>query len=400
MGRLWQSGFETGNTTNGIEWTAWATTAVQTSIVRSGTYAYKVGGPLVSGVQHRVRHQFAASNSNGPFFARVYVYFATLPSVQSKFFGLGNNTNPTGSGCSAYLTIDNTGAVRLFDEDGQIGSASSALSTGQWYCFEIYFDRTGSAGSHIVKARIDEVEFAGATNRDVALGVYQFHVGGNMNGESNSVGEWYFDDAALNDSTGSFQNSYPGKGHIIALKPNGAGDTSDWTGDYTAVDDVSPNDGTDYLESNTLDQVEDMNIEDPSAMGASDTVNVVAVRARFARNATGGGSPAFVTRVKAAPAGTVDESVAIAPTATTYSSDKVSTPLTLCHVIYDLPGASTTPWSKSDVQNAQIGVRTSTGATDANRVTKLWMEVDYVEAVGASTVVKDVIGSKIIPGSR
>ncbi len=48
-------------------------------------------------------------------------------------------------------------------------------------------------------------------------------------------------------------------------------------------------------------------------------------------------------------------------------------PLTM----YDLPGASTTAWTASDLDTAQIGYRISTGNTNNVRISTVWMSIDY-----------------------
>src|SRR3990172_6946830 len=77
---------------------------------------------------------------------------------------------------------------------------------------------------------------------------YQYVAGGgNRRSEAQTQGEWYFDDIAINSSTGSFQNSYPGAGRIVALRPNAAGDSADFArggtdsgANWSQTDEVTP----------------------------------------------------------------------------------------------------------------------------------------------------------------
>jgi hypothetical protein len=129
----------------------------------------------------------------------------------------------------------------------------------------------------------------------------------------NGYGDWYFDDLAINDSNGSFQNSWPGDGAVIRLKPNAAGDASDWTNDYTAVDEVTPDEGTTLVASKTLNHIYDYDIEDThSALTPGSTINVVQVGVRY-NGASGSANSSFVTRIKASSGGTVEEGTAITP---------------------------------------------------------------------------------------
>ena len=169
MARLWSSGFELNTITSGEEFgTAGGT--IQTTVVRSGTYAGRITS-LSSGAPKQFSQNFASVNSNGPFFFRAYFRVATLPTAENTIISLENST---GAGVLiVYITLDETGVLRLRDEDGVIGSPSSVLSLGTWYRIELQYDRTGASGSHIVNARLDGTQFAGSSTRSLSTGVYR-----------------------------------------------------------------------------------------------------------------------------------------------------------------------------------------------------------------------------------
>jgi hypothetical protein len=108
-----------------------------------------------------------------------------------------------------------------------------------------------------VEAKVDGASaFASSSTRSLSSGIRQFLLGGNLNSEAQTTGDWFFDDLAINDNTGSFQNSYPGEGKIIHLKPNAAGDSNGFSvqvggtvgssNNYTRVNEVTPDDATSY----------------------------------------------------------------------------------------------------------------------------------------------------------
>ena len=139
MARLWSSGFESNTITANVEWSSNSgSPSIQTTTVRSGTYALQINS--LSGVTaKRLLYQFKSSNNLGPFYARVYVNFATFPGAENVFFMLTPNTN--GSATSAIrITVNNTGVLRLRNNSTQVGSASSALSTNTWYRIELKID--------------------------------------------------------------------------------------------------------------------------------------------------------------------------------------------------------------------------------------------------------------------
>src|SRR3990167_1968007 len=168
MARLWSSGAELNSITGDVEWTSnTPSPPIDTTIKRSGAYSIKISS-LGSAIPEAVQYEFASAVNSGPFYFRWYLYVVTAPSAENLIInpwgGPGNNWSLN----SSYrITLDNSRLLRLYDEDGQIGSASSALSLETWYQVELYMDVTGAGGSHVLRARVDGVEFAGASNRNI-----------------------------------------------------------------------------------------------------------------------------------------------------------------------------------------------------------------------------------------
>ena len=403
MSRVWSSGFEL-NSKGGVdsfkEWDADSGTSafsIQSTVKRSGTYAGKISS-MTSGQRHTVAHDFAASSAetNGILYFRVYMRFDTLPTAENTFVTMQYGTTADMVG---YLTISSSGTIRLYDEDGVIGSPSAALNTGQWYRVEWMFNRTGAAGSHEMRARIDGQEFAGASNRNFSRGMNAIRLGGNLRSETQTQGVWYFDDFAGNNTSGSNQNSYPGAGKIIHLHPNAVGDNTGWSrggsdsgSNWGQVDEVKPNDVTDYVLATTT-VIDDYNLE-ASGLSSLDVINVVAVAARYRAANVGDTISDYVLRVKASAGGTVEESSVIAPNSTTWRSFMNSTPKSYPITIYDLPGASSTPWTAADLDVAQIGIRLSTARVYGIWISTVWMLVEY-----QPTLTKNLTDSLTLVGS-
>lgn len=387
MARLWSSGFELNSTSSDVEWNSSnGSPSIQTSVVRSGTYALQINS-LSSGTAKRMRYYISSSVSNGPFFFRQYVRFATFPSAENTFTQVSSDLG----GLRAKITVDNGGLLRLYDEDGQIGSESSALSVDTWYRIEYQFIRLGNGADATVKATIDGIEFAGATNRQIGTGLGIYDVGGNLQSEAQTTGNWYIDDIAINNNTGSVQNSYPGAGSILLLRPNAAGDSNQIGGavstNYQNVDDVTPDDvtTTNNTVSNSAGDIDDYNIEDtPVAIGSGDTINCVQVGVRFAGGAASS-NDSIVARIKASASGTVEESGNITPSSSSYKTNASGDPRNYNLTLYDLPGASTTAWTKTDLDNAQIGFKKSVDSTNGVLVTAIWLVVDYTHVVSSFT---------------
>jgi hypothetical protein len=393
MARLWSSGAELNSNGNGVENDIAGTTAISSTTKRSGDFSHRINISNSSGF---FQLQFLSANTLGHHYIRIYIRIVDGLSALIAILQLFS-TGAAGRG-SIRLASDNT--LELWDMDSKIGNSSSALSLDTWYMVELEIDASPASGSRVLKARLDGIEFASATNllsSDVtSYAMVRWGIGTTESGTA----DIFIDDIAINDSSGSFQNSYPGEGEIIHLKPNAAGDNNAWvkngggagdTNNFNQVDEVAPDDGTSNLETpSVLDAVDDYNLDaTPAALAADDTINCVQVGVRFRTESAGTGD-GFCVRIKASASGTVEESAEITPTSTTWLTNSATVgsaprnhPLTL----YDLPGASTTAWTKADLDQAQIGIReTDTDGTVATEVSTLWLLVDHKPFVAPPAV--------------
>ena len=76
----------------------------------------------------------------------------------------------------------------------------------------------------------------------------------------------------------------------------------------------------------------------------------------------------------------VEESAAITPNSTAWKTNANADPRNPILVLYDLPGASTDPWTSSNLDSAQIGYRCSTTNTNNAQISTVWLAFDYTEA--------------------
>src|SRR3990167_3617676 len=339
MARTAFLGFELNATDAGYEVTnetgAPNRPTISSTTKHSGAYSLRISS-LPSGAAKGIQYQFANNASFlARWFPRTYLCIVTLPSAENTIIELNDAaafTTPV-----VKVTLDNTGVLRR---------------------------------------RLDGTEFAGATDRNLSVGINNLCLGGNLLLEAQTTGEWFFDDVAVNDPQGSFQNSYPSASNIVRLKPDAAGDNADFArggtdsgANYSQTDEVTPDDATDYVASGTLNQVDDYNVEaTPAALDSGATVNVVAVGCRNTLSASTGGDPRVVLRIKSAASGTVEESSELAKNNVVWNTNNDGTkPSNYLLTLYDLPGASTTAWTKSTLDTMQIGVRISVDDSDQVR---------------------------------
>lgn len=391
MARVFTSGFELNSLTSGVEFnTTGGSPTFSTTTIRNGSRSGRISS-LVSATAQFFRFQFAAATLNLSYH-RFYLNIHTLPSAENTIFLLNNSGDFTSP--AVYITVDNNGALRLYDEDGQVGSASTTLlSVDTWYRIGVKVDRSLTAGSQIVEGRINGAVFATASNRNIGQGVAHANWGGNLLAETQTVGDWFFDDIAINDSTGSFQNSYPASGGVIILRPSAAGDANDFasqTGgtvgaanNFTRVNEVTPDDATTYNGDNTLDRQDLFNLTD-SGINPTDVINCVQVNFRF-RNNTADATTAVKAQVEKVTGGTKVLSGAIIPNSTTWNTNATASPKFPAITLYKDP--DNISFNKNTLDSMQAGYIISTGGTNRIDVTDLWIYVDYTP--GAWTIFGD-----------
>jgi hypothetical protein len=371
MARLQSIGFELNSATNGVEEKGFSGVVIGTTNVRSGTYAAR--DVDVSGTNY-VLGQVYSSDQATIGYIRAYIYIVSLPSANSAIVGFAT----TAGVVLADITLKTDGTLQLKARNASnIGSASSVLSLNKWYSLELKYD--ASVATDTLEARLDGVTFASGNNSSNGdWGGY--YIAGFSN---SSARDLWFDDVAINDDSGSFQNSWPGEGKIIHLRPNAAGDTSEWTdggftNTYADVDEVTPNDATDSLDTHSGPSItHEFNIDSPTAIRSLDTINCVSVGVRHRTDASST-TAAFAVRIKAAASGTVESSANIVPNSTTWDTNASAGPYNYPLTLYDLPGGSTAAWTKADLETTQIGVESTVddGLTDVE-VSTLWLLVDY-----------------------
>lgn len=396
MARLWTFGAEMQTTTVGIDFTAVTANAPATETItkRSGNAAFRIFNAAASeGFRN------ASIGAQGEYFFRFYLYVVALPTAGTKLVG-GYMTTGTTRKISIRLTT--AGVIQLFNsEDGaQIGSDGPTLSLNTWYRIEVRMNSTTLA-STTAEAKVDGTTFASGTI-DLAANPTSVYCGH----DGDPAFDFIVDDLAINDTSGSFQNSWPGEGEVIMLVPEGAGDNTAWTrggtdtgANWSQVSEV-PASSTQYVESNTSGQIDDYVLADtPDALESTDTINVVHVGVYGAVSDATGADPDFVLRIKDSPGGTVEESGNLDCNSTTYQGPaplpaNANYQLTL----YDLPGGSTTGWTKTTLDTMQVGIRESVTDTHFVRIAAIWAVIDHKPGAGGGGVVHPVLANDDIHG--
>jgi len=143
--------------------------------------------------------------------------------------------------------VDNSNVVL-----NSLVTSATALSINRWHMIEVRI-KSGNAGVGIVELRLDGVSQGSNNSIEIPDNNAVFNLDGTGNLSGSNI--WY-DDVAINDPTGSFNNSWPGEGFIETMLPNSDVATGAWTAVggagplFDAVDDGSnPDEDTSYVVS-------------------------------------------------------------------------------------------------------------------------------------------------------
>ena len=202
----------------------------------------------------KIQIRFSGRSPGTGVYARYYQRFDTLPSAINTVAIIGDDV-----GVSKHLVVcrlDNAGKLSMWvnDEATQVGSDSSFTVTpgdGKWYRIEIFCKLgAGATDQGEVRVAVDDgtPETLGTTSgQNWSDGnIDRVGMGWDLNtGPAFCVS--YIADVAVNDDSGSDQNSWPGEGRTATLFPVSDNSIGSWTGGvggttnlYLAVTNAPP----------------------------------------------------------------------------------------------------------------------------------------------------------------
>lgn len=284
MARLYTSGGEWNDAT-AERVTLGGSVTFSTVNPRTGTYAYRTASTL----------NFATVASftgvlGRTYYGRVYAYLAGLPTA-------GVTATPISIGDSGFAT--NAANLRILSDgslDIRIAGVTYAtapagtVTAGVWNLYELSLN-VGVGSVDVAEGRFNGVSF-GTTG---AISIMDAVVGGFRFGSGADGGNADFDDVALNDDQGASQNSWPGSGKVVLLKPislntNGGSWTDDAAATTSAaltaaldntppkgIADTTAGGGDHQVRNAAANTSLDMNLTTYATAGiaATDTINVV-----------------------------------------------------------------------------------------------------------------------------
>jgi hypothetical protein len=229
-----------------------------------------------------------------------------------------------------------------------LGTGTHVLAVDTWYYVEIKVTVHNSTGSFEVRVG-EELDSSGSgidTQNSANASINQLWFGQTAGAQGTSMA---WDDYYVCDDTGAVNNNFLGDLKIECLFPSADGNSSQFDGsdgnssaNYQLVDEVTPNDDTDYVQS------ADVGDEDTYTYGdlATTTGSVFAVQPIPYARKTDAGSRQIVStaRLSAVETDSLAKSLA-------------DTYLYLPDVRETKPGGGS--WTITDVNNSEFGVKVS-----------------------------------------
>lgn len=389
MARLWTCGFELQSTAANVEFTSTTgAPAISTTVHREGLASLRCNPSSATAF---IEHQVDTASSVKQTFHRIYMRVDSLPTATTTILAIGQS-----GFFPVHLRLTTTGTLQLRDSLAgvDVGTPSGALQLNSWYRIEIDAQDSGSpAATRNVVAYLNGTPFSGTTAIAGTSGYSRLRVGV----QTACTTDLYFDDIAVNDTSGTAQTGLPGAGSVVHLYPSAAGDSNGFAtavggtagaaNNFTRVDETTPDDATTYNETTATGTttIDDFNLPSTASagIGASDTISLVAVGARIGSNAVTAAS--LVYRVKSQSSGTVAESASVSVAVSGWASHRSAAPFVHQLVSYTDPQTGTA-WTPSRIDSAQIGYRANVSQTTVRRVSTLWLLVEFVPGTASTGI--------------
>src|SRR3989344_4062560 len=377
--RLFTTGFEENNFTETM-WTSISSgiTAVSDT-VHAGSYAMRVGGLVAA--PFVVRQFTSSSGADMQFYTRFY--FRTNFTPNSDTLIVVGRDQGTETHFMGVSLVANTRKLLLSGVSGSATvSSAQAPALDTWYRVEVSVLKNDSTGSVTVKlyegdetTELETITNSGIdTLADSAREVQFVYGDRNFLTVGASSKYFFFDDIAINDTTSTFQNTWPGPGKVLLLKPD-SDVSATWTKSGSApaatnhggVSEVpgTPDDAVTFNADSGTTNIERLGLSDlPDEAKFSSTLKVVDVYGRFQRDATAG--TAIYKLWDHEGNATDGTSITLG---TSYGINKTDD-----HLAY-----YSSFKTKANINNFNVGYKGNTGAGE-KRITALWANVEYVDS--------------------
>lgn len=358
-----------------------------------------------SSTRQMANHRYVSGANGLETFGRWYVRAVTVFGGGTSVIGGFSNLEVSGGAAPRFQWKVSAGVHKIEVIRGSSGSGVSvhlfdaALTVGEWYRVELRIMRhatTPNAGQDIIAGRLYDAddnlldEFAD-TATSIAVTYRNIMWGVNLDSETHTTLKVQFTNIAVNDTTGSVQNSWCGAGKTAWLRPNAAGEfsnlvamTGGGTFPYESWDESpSPDDATTYL-TFSEPAVSWSDTNGSRVMVGMDalpetpaSISFVALGARVWNNSASGS--AHSVGCQTSNGGTKSETASAtwaSQVAGPWASHILSSSLrNYLHTMYTDPDGAA--WAESSVNSLQVGIRAVDASPDF-MISQVWALVEYV----------------------
>lgn len=246
------------------------------------------------------------------------------------------------------ICIGGTGYIRVYRSSTLLATSSAALSVATWHYLEIKATCKNSISADDFVIKLDGLEIVNLsattdTQESATSGIDEVRLSGLYPG--NYV---YFDDIYICDLLGGVNDDFLGDVKVETLYPNGNGNTNQFVGsdsdsinNYLLVDEAQQNEDTDYVEHNTVSELDLYTFDDMAVTPAS--IKGVGVR----------------TYVKKSDAGSRTGKLQCRRSAANYEGDEffpASNYLGKDH-IWEVDPSTASAWTEAGVNAAEFGIK-------------------------------------------
>jgi len=255
MARLLTCGFEIPNYPTPFDYYVNSSSyTFDSGAKRSGAYSFRIDGPPAGSAAQR----YALIPGNP-----TEIYFQIAFRITGSNNDLGDVLRVRSDVTDQLLRVRayNGGNVSVLVNGTTRITSTAIVSTG-WNLIEVHFKMDDAGIVELKMEGVSQGSWEGDTKPGADTGLTQLNISPFT--VNRILG---YDDFCLNDVSGAADNSWIGGSRIIALRPDAAGDLTQWTpntgANYAAVDEVTPDGDTTYVASSTLDQVDLYNLAAP-----------------------------------------------------------------------------------------------------------------------------------------
>jgi len=385
MGAILRLGFETGNNSQEADTggftahyanTGWS----KTHINGAGSWAFRCNPTDGTGNVGDALPAFitgAGFNGAGSAYGRFYAYFGTFPTAKEQFFAYRDQSNngPSWNINNGTVTITNGAGGTTYP--GTIVIPINTYIRYEWsHNFVGHLGTFSAAPVGVAGTTFGTMGTSSTNGTDIS----QFYVGYTTDtGHAGTFDVWY-DDIAVNDSTGANQNGSLGEGYLAYYQPSVAGDNEQFTiqnggvagsqFNYTRVATMASSSlGTGTANGdNVTGHIDDFRISNTGNQIASNgTINCVRAVWQLGNGTAAGTNSLMVMRVKNVSGGTVLETGNINPTGGNFAGTLLS---------YTRPNGGGA-WTQADCDTMQVGYRISSGSAFPSYAALLYVMIDY-----------------------